>query len=100
MEVRDLIRGGLYNWRYQEERLIYLGKNFSGNGYWHQFALVNKPYNVWCEVLDSDITLFEETDKAHNDKLREAYLTKRLEKMNPRVRDVVLKLTTSTGEKQ
>lgn len=100
MEVKDLVRGGLYNWQYQQERLIYLGKNFSGNGYWHQFALVDEPFNVWCEVLDSDITLFEETDKAYNDSLRETYLAKKLKKMNLLNRDAILKLTTSTGEKQ
>ena len=51
--------GGRYNWRGQPERLIYLGKNWSGNGYWHQFALVNEPEVVWCEVTDSDLERFE-----------------------------------------
>ena len=53
--------GGRYNWRNQPERLIYLGKNWSGNGFWHQFALVDEPETVWCEVLDSDLEHFEET---------------------------------------
>lgn len=53
--------GGRYNWRGQPERLIYLGKNWSGNGYWHQFALVSEPDVVWCEVTDSDIARFEAT---------------------------------------
>lgn len=53
--------GGRYNWRGQEERLVYLGKNWSGNGYWHQFALTSKPDEVWCEVLDADLEYFEET---------------------------------------
>lgn len=53
--------GGRYNWRGQPERLIYLGKNWSGNGYWHQFALVSEPEIVWCEVTDSDLYSFEET---------------------------------------
>jgi len=53
--------GGRYNWRNQPERLIYLGHNWSGNGFWHQFALVEEPENVWCEVLDSDLESFEET---------------------------------------
>ena len=53
--------GGRYNWRNQPERLIYLGNNWSGNGFWHQFALVEEPENVWCEVLDSDLESFEET---------------------------------------
>lgn len=53
--------GGRYNWRGQPERLIYLGKNWSGNGYWHQFSLVSEPDAVWCEVTDSDIARFEAT---------------------------------------
>lgn len=58
-----LIKGKKYNWRNQPERLIYLGKNWSGNGYWHQFAKVETPTEVWCECLDSDLELIEETIK-------------------------------------
>lgn len=57
----ELIIGGKYNWRYQEERLIYLGYNWSGNGYWHQFSLVDKPESIWCEILPSDLHMIEET---------------------------------------
>lgn len=53
--------GGRYNWVYQPERLIYLGYNWSGNGKWHQFALVDKPNEVWCEVQPEDLESFEET---------------------------------------
>lgn len=53
--------GGRYNWKGQPERLIYLGKNWSGNGYWHQFAKVESPDEVWCEVLDDQLDSFEET---------------------------------------
>jgi len=53
--------GGKYNWKHQPERLVYKGKNFSGNGYWHQFAKVESPGVVWCEVLDSDLHMLEET---------------------------------------
>jgi hypothetical protein len=35
--------GGRYNWKGQPERLIYVGYNRSGNGYWHQFAKIEKP---------------------------------------------------------
>ena len=35
-----LRRGDRCNWVNQAERLVYLGRNWSGNGYWHQFALV------------------------------------------------------------
>lgn len=57
----DMKRGGYYNWLGQPERLVYLGYNFSGNGYWHQFALVEKPTKVWCEVLTADLHLLERT---------------------------------------
>ncbi len=51
----QLIRGNRYNWVNQPERLIYLGFNPSGNGYWYQFALIDSPTVVWCECLDSDL---------------------------------------------
>ncbi len=57
----EMKRGYRYNWINQPERLIYLGHNWSGNGYWHQFAKVEQPDVVWCEVLTSDLPLMEET---------------------------------------
>lgn len=57
----NMVIGGRYNWKYQPERLIYLGDNFSGNGYWHQFALVENPTEVWCEVKGCDLVMIEET---------------------------------------
>jgi len=54
-------RGGRYNWQYQEERLIYIRKR----GSWHQFRLVgDKHCKVWCEVLDEDLHMLEETTEA------------------------------------
>lgn len=53
--------GGKYNWKGQPEQLIYLGQNWSSNGYWHQFAKVESPEVVWCEVLSSDLHTIEET---------------------------------------
>ena len=49
--------GGKYNWIGQAERLVYLGKR----GNWHQFAKVNDPFRVWCEVADGSVNLIEET---------------------------------------
>lgn len=49
--------GGYYNWIGQTDRLVYLGKKRS----WHQFKKIDDPLSVWCEVLDSDLHLFEET---------------------------------------
>jgi hypothetical protein len=61
MTRQNMFVGGQYNWRSQPERLVYLGRNWSGNGYWHQFAKIETPNTVWCEVLDSDLHMIEET---------------------------------------
>ncbi len=53
--------GGRYNWKNQPERLVYLGDNLSGNGFWHQFAKVESPDVVWCEVKGDQLDQFEET---------------------------------------
>jgi hypothetical protein len=53
--------GGRYNWKGQPERLVFLGRNWSGNGFWNQFAKVEYPSIVWCEVLDADLSHFEES---------------------------------------
>lgn len=50
-------RSGLYNWKNQPDRLIYLGKS----GAWHQFKKIGDPREVWCEVLDADLRMLEET---------------------------------------
>lgn len=54
-------KGGKYNWKGQPERLVYLGHNWSGNGYWHQFEKVDAPGVIWCEVLTADLPMIEET---------------------------------------
>lgn len=51
-------KGDKYNWINQPERLIYMGKA----GAWNQFAKVDYPSLVWCEVLDSDLHLMEKTE--------------------------------------
>lgn len=61
MVTTDMIIGGKYNWRNQPERLMYIGRNWSGNGFWHQFVKVDNVWCVWCEVLDADLSYFEET---------------------------------------
>jgi hypothetical protein len=52
----ELQIGKFYNWKHQPERLIYLGME----GPWHQFALVGVA-GVWCEVLNSELKMIEET---------------------------------------
>lgn len=51
------VRGKKYNWISQPERLVYLGVS----GRWHQFALVDEPDKVWCEVLNEHMHMLEET---------------------------------------
>ena len=48
---------GRYNWQHQPDQLIYLGKR----GSWHQFSRIDNPRAVWCEVLDADLHMLEET---------------------------------------
>jgi hypothetical protein len=59
-----LVVGGKYNWRNQPERLVYMGLCEPRNGRWHQFAKVEDPGAVWCEVLGSDLLHFEATGAA------------------------------------
>lgn len=54
-------RLGYYNWKGQPDRLVYLGRNRSGNGWWHQFRKIGDPRDVWCEVTDADLHMLEET---------------------------------------
>lgn len=57
IDKNDLIIGEKYNWEDQEERLVYIGQK----GSWYQFALVEKPFTVWCEVLEDSLELFVKT---------------------------------------
>jgi hypothetical protein len=59
--IENLVIGGRYNFKNQPERLIYIGMSEPRNGSWRQFALVQKPDAVWCEVLDKDLHLLEVT---------------------------------------
>lgn len=56
----DMVIDGRYNWKNQPERLIYIGYNWSGNGFWHQFVLVGNPNEVWCEIKDDQLHMIEE----------------------------------------
>lgn len=57
--LKEMEIGAIYNWKGRSERLIYIGKNRSGNGYWHQFEKQDNPGKVWCEILDSDLQFIE-----------------------------------------
>jgi len=67
MSDTELKIGGKYNFKHAAERLVYLGHNWSGNGYWYQFALVSEPNKVWCELLVYDLALLEETTTGTQD---------------------------------
>lgn len=57
MDASDLKIGDRYNFKYQPERLIYIGTY----GPWHQFVKVERPSSVWSEILESDLKMIEET---------------------------------------
>jgi len=59
MIEKHMVIGGFYKFRSQPEILKYIGKNFSGNGFWHQFERVGK-HGVWCELLDDDLSMVVE----------------------------------------
>jgi len=54
-----LIKGELYTFENDTTVLVYLGENYSGNGYWHQLAKEESPTEVWCEMLYDDIKLIK-----------------------------------------
>lgn len=60
LSPETMVRGGHYNWKNQPDRLVYLGKK----GAWHQFRKIGDPRPVWCEVLDTDLHMLEETADA------------------------------------
>ena len=45
-----MVIGKTYKFKCSPELLIYIGKNFSGNGYWHQFEKADNRGVVWCEL--------------------------------------------------
>lgn len=55
----DLKVGGTYQFIGQGEKIVYIGKE----GNWNQFEKLNGNYEVWCELLDSDLHLIEEVVK-------------------------------------
>ncbi len=55
-----MVIGGKYNWKNQFERLVYLGQQCG----WHQFAKVDAPTVVWCEVTSQDLSMLEETKES------------------------------------
>lgn len=56
-ESEKMIVGNHYNWKNQPEHLVYIGRD----GLWFQFSLVDSVGVIWCEVLESDLHMLEET---------------------------------------
>lgn len=53
-----LERGKKYRFKGQEEILVYIGHNWSGNGYWHQFTKKGES-KVWSEIQERQFDLLE-----------------------------------------
>ena len=62
MKASNMVINEKYNFTNQEERLNYVGYNFSGNGYWHQFEKTSNPGVVWSELQNSDLWMIELTN--------------------------------------
>lgn len=56
--------GDKCNWVGQPERLVYLGLGTGVCRGWHQFARVESPHRVWCEVRPEDLDNMELTPDA------------------------------------
>jgi hypothetical protein len=56
----NMVLNGSYRFSDQKEILTYVGHNWSGNGFWHQFEKASKPGVVWSEVLGYELELLEE----------------------------------------
>jgi len=61
MEAKKMYIGEPYNFTNQKERLVYIGCNLSGNGFWHQFEKISNRGTVWSELQGSDLWMIEET---------------------------------------
>ena len=59
MKTDELEIGGKYNWKSQPERLVYIGRDWTGR--WHRFAKIENPNLIWCEVLQEDLRMMEDT---------------------------------------
>lgn len=60
---QDLQLEGRYNFKGQGEKLVYIGsRRYAGDcRTWYQFAKVENPYKVWCELLEADLHMLEKT---------------------------------------
>ena len=63
MKPENLHKGKFYNFKNQQERLVFMGRKFYPGDprMWFQFAKVASPDEVWAEVLQETLKLIEET---------------------------------------
>ena len=58
--MMEMTIGEKYRFKYtceeESEPIEYVGYNWSGNGYWHQFTKNGK---VWCELQEDQFELLE-----------------------------------------
>ena len=64
MNYKEMKIGGRYNLRNQNDKLVYMGTKRYPDGLWCQFAKVDDPEVVWCEVRPNELSSFEETKEA------------------------------------
>ena len=58
----DLVKGRHYRWKSDAvNTMVYMGFNWSGNGYWHQFERISQPGVIWCEITSRELEMIEET---------------------------------------
>lgn len=55
----SMIIGKIYNFKYQTDYLEYIGKASA----WHQFKKLGDPRPVWAELLTTDLSMIEPSDK-------------------------------------
>lgn len=59
----DLVKGRHYRWKHDAvNTMVYMGHNWSGNGYWHQFERISQPGVIWCEITSRELEMIEETE--------------------------------------
>ena len=52
MKKHEMVMHEYYNFKNQPEKLMYIGNNFSGNGYWHQSRIrTHRPEGRYVEPI-------------------------------------------------
>lgn len=64
LDPKTLREGDPCNWPNQRERLVFIGKRrYPGDPRpWYQFAKDEDLTHVWCEILESEVSMLEKTE--------------------------------------